>query len=277
MIRGVRVGFVVALAALSLAACGSPGTTTVTVTKTATVTTPTAGGNGAVRTAYDTPANATEQLAAEVLKAGGTDGIAQGFTRSFRLPANITIHSVSGDVGPNYDPQTRTVTLSYGFVDFEAGVLRRANPGITDYHLGGKLAAVDAFIITHEMGHAFVDLYQLPITGKEEDAVDALAAVFLTQFVNHGDQYAFEAADFFHTLAQDKRHYSESDFFDEHSLDAQRAYEIVCWIAGSSEQDYKNIARTGILSTQRLQRCPAEYEQKVKAWFTLLRPYARPS
>ena len=38
----------------------------------------------------------------------------------------------------------------------------------------------------HEMGHALIDLYDLPVLGKEEDAADSVATVFLTRAVGNG-------------------------------------------------------------------------------------------
>lgn len=34
-------------------------------------------------------------------------------------------------------------------------------------------------MLFHELGHAFISLYDLPITGREEDAVDQFAAILL--------------------------------------------------------------------------------------------------
>ena len=127
----------------------------------------------------------------------------------------------------------------------------------------------------HEFGHAFVDAFDLPVLGKEEDAADAVATVFLTRSVENGNEYAFDAARFFNALSGRQRNLAPEDFFDEHSLDKQRAYSIVCWIAGSSEAAYNDVAKLGILSEERQRRCPAEYEQKVKAVESLLKPHAR--
>jgi len=124
-------------------------------------------------------------------------------------------------------------------------------------------------------GHAFVDAFELPVLGKEEDAADAVATVFLTRAVDNGTEYAFDAARFFNALSDRQRNLAPEDFFDEHSLDKQRAYAIVCWIAGSSEESYDQVAKLQILSEERQQRCPAEYQQKVKAVEQLLKPHAR--
>ena len=205
--------------------------------------------------------------------------MAAGFTKSFKLPFDIRIHVVNGLVGPSYDPSTKTMTLSYGFVNFTAGVLKTNFPELRtdDKEFGKQLAAVDGFILVHEFGHAFIDAFELPVLGREEDAADAVATVFLTRAVTNGREYAFDAARFFNALSARQRDLAPADFFDEHSLDKQRAYSIVCWIAGSSEQAYNDVAKLRILSEERQRRCPAEYEQKVKAVENLLKPHARPS
>ena len=224
------------------------------------------GADGKISVRYDPPNDKIGSDAKQILQLGGTDGVAEGFTTSFKLPEDITIHVVNGVVGPHYDPQDRTITLSYGFVNYTAGVLKTNFPELRrdDREFGKQLAAVDAFILVHEFGHAFIHAFDLPVLGREEDAADAVATVFLTRAVENGAEYAFDAARFFNALSSRQRNLAPQDFFDEHSLDKQRAYSIVCWIAGSSEQSYREVARRRLLSEARQQRCPAEYQQKVE-------------
>ena len=152
---------------------------------------------------YDPPNDKIGTDAKQILQLGGTDGVADGFTTSFKLPEDITIHVVNGVVGPHYDPQQRTITLSYGFVNYTAGVLKTNFPELRrdDREFGKQLAAVDAFILVHEFGHAFIHAFDLPVLGREEDAADAVATVFLTRAVDNGAEYAFDAARFFNALS----------------------------------------------------------------------------
>jgi hypothetical protein len=250
-------------------------TTATATTTTAADTSDTAGGM--IGVAYDPPADDDAKVAKEILGAGGTDGVAEGLSHSFVLPANMGIHVVNGFVGPNYDPQTKTITLSYGFVSYVADQLTANFPALKQdqEELGRELAAINGFVLLHEFGHALIDLYGLPVLGKEEDAADSVATVFLTTTVENGAEYAFDAARFFNTLSQRQRRLAPSAYWDEHSLDKQRAYAIVCWIAGASEEDFTTVTKLGILSAERLQRCPSEYQQKVRSWETLLKPHVR--
>jgi hypothetical protein len=240
--------------------------------------TPKAPAGGTISVVYDQPSNSANAEAETVLKNGGTDALAKDFTDAFILPSNITIHAVNQFVGPNWDPSTSTITLSYQFVQYIANVLRQSFPELrgNDFEFGKEIAAVDAFVATHELGHALIHVFGLPVLGKEEDAADSLAAVFLTRFVPKGDEYSFDAAKFFHGMSARQRKLAPSDYWDVHSLDQQRSYEIVCWVAGSNQQDYQRVAQLGILGAARLQTCPAEYQQKLQSWTELLRPHFRP-
>jgi hypothetical protein len=241
-------------------------------------TTASAGaGGGRIHVVYDEPSSADAADAKQILQLGGTDGIAAGLSRSFVLPADMGIHVVDGFVGPNYDPQSRTITLSYGFVTYVAEQLTRSFPALKQdqTELGREWAAVDGFVLLHEFGHALIDLYGLPVLGKEEDAADSVATVFLTTTVKNGAEYAFDAARFFNAMSARQRKLAPSAYWDEHSLDKQRAYAIVCWVAGSSEDDMATVRQLGILDDARLRRCPSEYQQKVRSWDTLLAPHAR--
>ena len=230
---------------------------------------------GKIRVVYDPPQSGAEREAKTILSAGGLDGVAKGFTHSFKLPRDVTFHAANGNEGPNYNPQTRTVTMSYGFAEY-VGQLLLANKLVqNESDLGKQWAAINDFILVHEWAHALIDLYDLPVLGKEEDAADALAAVFMTRFVQGGAEYAFDAAQFFDALSARQRKLAPSDYWDEHSLDKQRAYSIVCWVAGANDHDYKVIEEAGILGEDRLRNCPAEYEQRVKSWFALLKPHLR--
>jgi hypothetical protein len=236
-----------------------------------------ASSGGTIATSYDTPTDADGRFAKEILKGAGTDGIAAGLSHSFVLPVDMKIHVVNGFVGPNYDPSTKTITLSYGFANYIGETLTKNFPELlkNQNELGRELAAVDGFILMHEFGHALIDVFELPVLGKEEDAADSVATVFLAQAVKGGTEYAFDAAKFFHALSSRQRKLAPSSYFDEHSLDEQRAYAIVCWIAGSSENDFNHVRKLGLLSDTRLARCPGEYQQKVRSWYTLLKPHVR--
>ena len=63
-------------------------------------------------------------------------------------------------------------------------------------------------------------------------------------------------------------------FWDEHSLNEQRVYDIACLVFGSDPEAFSGLVSPEFLPAERAQRCEAEYEQKSRAWSQLLGPYS---
>jgi hypothetical protein len=185
------------------------------------------------------------------------------------LPRNITIRVQGGKAGPSYNPRTRTVVLNHPFSALALNVFHTEYPKITPYHLGELFAELEYFVLFHELGHALVDQWSIPVLGREEDAVDAFSTIFMTDIVKRGD-FALAGADFFYYLAN-TGHLKEVDFADEHSLSKQRAYSIACWVYGSDPVKFARLK--SVLPVSRRVRCPDEYRSLKKAWFGLLKPH----
>lgn len=276
-----------ALAAGGLAACGdddddtgsssasgTTSSTSSTADTTSTASSPDAGGK--VDVVFDEPQNADQELARQFLDAGGmTTGVGAGFQKRFVLPTDLTIRSSAEAGSPNYDPSTKTLTQYYDFVAMTGRILKKGQPDISTDELQKQIVAVSGFILIHELAHALIDVLEIPITGREEDSADGLATVYMADGVKNGQEFAFDAARFFKFLQDNQGTPDARQFADEHSLSIQRALDIVCSVAGSSEQSLQDIASRNILPPERLQRCPAEYQQKSKAWQTLLKPHLR--
>jgi hypothetical protein len=217
------------------------------------------------------PRNADERILVSLLRAAQLPQVFGELGKHLKLPRNIAIRVQGGQQGPYYDPRTRTIILNHPFSALVLNVFQKEYPRITQYRLGQLFAELEYFVLFHEVGHALVDQWDLPVLGREEDAVDAFSTIFMTEFVDQGD-FALAGADFFYYLAN-THHLSEVDFADEHSFDKQRAYSIACWVYGSNTQRYGFLRQ--VLPAERRVRCADEYRKLKKAWFSLLRPHIR--
>ncbi len=126
------------------------------------------------------------------------------------------------------------------------------------------------FAFLHEIGHALIDTYNLPITGNEEDAADRCSTfINLTELGEDGVNAVLAAADAFAIEskgnAPDKRNLA-----DEHLLQEQRFYNSLCMIYGSNTEKYSYILNDNYLPKERAVRCPSEYERTVESWSDLL-------
>jgi len=136
--------------------------------------------------------------------------------------------------------------------------------------------AVGAFY--HELGHMAIDIYELPVTGREEDVADQLSAYWLLEPVDgqvNADyvEAAKDTADWYNLASAAPEDLDESSFSDEHTLDQSRAYNFECWIYGSDTQANADIVSDGLLPEDRAGQCEDEYSQLARAWATLLEPH----
>ena len=135
-----------------------------------------------------------------------------------------------------------------------------------------QLSPGDSVTLAHEFTHALINVYNLPVLGKEEDAADTLATLLLLKAPN-GDKLALGAAEFWADFSGRQNPPAIADYADAHSLDLQRAYSIVCDIAGSNQQRYDEINQAGILPDGDIKSCPAQYQQDVKSFTQVLQPH----
>jgi Putative metallopeptidase len=112
------------------------------------------------------------------------------------------------------------------------------------------------FIMFHELGHGFVNIFDIPITGREEDAVDQFSAILLLDTDPEGmteigtglGMYALFGAELFNSFAAEPTELSKSFFADEHSLGQQRYYDLLCLVVGSNYNVYGPLIASGVLA-----------------------------
>ena len=107
----------------------------------------------------------------------------------------------------------------------------------------------------HEIGHAIIDQFELPVIGQEEDAVDAFATIEVVNIYFEDAQPILMdvAASWLYMDAQTDR--EDLDFYDIHDLDAQRAYRTICHLYGLDPKNNKGAAEWAGLPEDTLETC----------------------
>ena len=138
------------------------------------------------------------------------------------------------------------------------------------------------FILLHESGHAMIDLLDLPAVGREEDSVDQLAAVLLmahaetSESQNNIARVIQLAATWFKVNSAQNQNIDMAAYSDEHGLDAQRYFNLLCFVYGRNPDSFHAIVDRGMLPKARADRCPDEAAKITRSWSRLLLPHFAP-
>jgi hypothetical protein len=200
-------------------------------------------------------------------------GIAKPLNETIALPYDVFLNfDICGEPNAFYDPATKEITMCYEFIEEFERVFKQISKD--EAEISGMVDGAVAVFFFHELGHCLIDVWELPATGREEDAVDQLATVILLDGTPEGELMVLSAAIFFSVVSgeQDER---ELAFWDEHSLDQQRFYDMLCLTYGSNPTKNKQLIGGFGLPPERAQRCPAEYKRIDQSWGKLLTPYIK--
>lgn len=131
------------------------------------------------------------------------------------------------------------------------------------------------FILYHEAGHMLVSEFELPVLGREEDAVDALSSILMLEADDEtSDNAIMDAADGWFLSGEATAAAEEEEvFWGAHGIDEQRAWAIVCLMAGHNYDDFSTFIDSIEFPEDRREECKEEYRQKRNAWFSLLNPH----
>jgi hypothetical protein len=199
---------------------------------------------------------------------------ADKLNRNLILPHDIFLRTKScGEVNAFYSADERAVTVCYELMEHFYEVFRR--DGLNGEKAYGKMFDAVRFAFLHEIGHALIDVYNLPISGSEEDAADRCSAfINLTELGADGAGAVIAAAEAFGIESKngspDKRHLA-----GEHLLQEQRFYNSICLLYGSDAEKYGYLLEENYLPRERAEHCAQEYERTVNSWSSLLAPWRR--
>jgi hypothetical protein len=207
--------------------------------------------------------------AREMQQSGVLQDLADALNAIVVLPRDVGLRFAEcGEANAYYDSEAREISMCLELMQSMAETLEGQfeNDEETTDALAGAFIAV----VLHEAGHALVDVLELPVTGREEDAVDQLSAWLL-----------IEADDVASVLGAAATYYTDGEagddeFADEHSLDKQRYFNLVCWAYGSNPAESKHLVETWELPEARAEQCEAEYAQLDRSWSRLLGPHLQP-
>ncbi|KAI9131308.1 DUF4344 domain-containing metallopeptidase [Acaryochloris sp. CCMEE 5410] len=201
-----------------------------------------------------------------------SDGLIAQLNTKFALPRDITVSfQECGEANAFYDPEQVKIEMCYELLKQYTDILGEDNQSSEAY--ADEVIYSALFTFFHELGHAFVDQYQLPITGLEENVVDEFATMMLLELQD--DDAVIAGIDQFDVDAEEEEQLQELPFWTSHGLGAQRFYTVSCIIYGSNPEKFANFVTSGDLPQERADLCPVDYQRRERSWKFLLAPYRK--
>lgn len=136
------------------------------------------------------------------------------------------------------------------------------------------VAGVVEHTLYHELGHALVHLLDLPLSQREEDAVDTLATILMVESFEEGEHAALDAMEDFLALDALEGDDEAPDYFSEHGMDIERYESGVCLAYGSNPA--ANRERETELGAARARQCVDDWSRERSRWLQRLLPLLNP-
>ena len=201
---------------------------------------------------------------------------ARWLNSAYKLPRDVEIRGAEcGTENAFYSKSKKAITVCYELVDT---ALSAGSALYKDDHETADEFAYNVIdgIMLHEVGHALIDVHDLPVTGMEEDAVDQFGA--LIQSRTHGDYDPYfetgrtmmlDMADWWSYVSE----YREASYWAVHSLNEQRFYNIACYAYGADPERNDGLLGLDYLPYSRAKTCQQEYDRMSSSWDRLLEDY----
>ena len=128
-------------------------------------------------------------------------------------------------------------------------------------------------VLYHELSHALIHQFDIPMLAREEDAADNLATLLFLADKSPIGRSALVAVAMGWLDAHRDGTPDSSDYADEHALHIQRFFQIVCMLYGSDPEAGAATADEAGLPAERREPCVYEYGQIQSGWSRVLQPH----
>lgn len=215
-----------------------------------------------------------KEIDRQVKEAKLLENAAEKLNAALSLPRDIFLRTKACDeINAFYDANDRSVTMCYELMEHFYRTFKSV--GTPDEQAYEKMNDAVRFVFLHEIAHAVIDQYKLPVAGNEEDAADrASAYINLKELGDEGVRAVYAAADAF-AIESKQSDNSKRNLADEHLLREQRFYNSLCMIYGSDPEKHNKIVADNYLPKERAVRCKGEYQRAVDSWINLLGPWRK--
>jgi hypothetical protein len=197
------------------------------------------------------------------------------FLVPLRLPRKLTVQvDQCGATTRPYRPGG-PATICYELVEQIERVAGKTEEDLRETVLVGTFVQA----VFHEVALAVLDILQVPIWGRREDAADRLAGFIMLQFGEDVARQTVMGTGLFFEASG--KTWTGSQFADVNSPEPQRYFNFLCMAYGGAPKVFESLAKAEgdakpILPEDRAGRCKEEYAQVRKAFNLRIMPFVDP-
>jgi hypothetical protein len=169
-----------------------------------------------------------------------------------------------GEANAYYDSEAKSIVYCYEELLTAQATLSNHADKLSAEEVQLFAAGWRDSVFFHELGHALIDQLEIPMLGREEDVADQISTYI---WVHREDSEAILNGTIYSFSEQDAE-VDEETLADTHSLNAQRYYNVMCWVYGADPEGYKEAGEQ--LPEERREGCEYEYWQLENAIEQLL-------
>lgn len=223
---------------------------------------------------YVEPKNPAHRELYEMLKASRLLEKFQEFFSPIKLPERIVLRTADCDGVANAYFFNDEIKVCYEYFKF----MMRHSPKMEREGLSPKDALIGPTVevFLHEVGHAMLQLLDIPFFGREEDAADYIAAFIMLQFCGNDSRRLILGASFIsgsEAMEEEGKAPQLVSLADVHSLPAVRHFNRWCMAYGYNKELFADALTMGKLPPHRARNCRYEYIRNEMAYNELVRPY----
>lgn len=191
----------------------------------------------------------------------------------YKLPYNVYVSLQECDVANAfYDETTKDLVICYDLIDSFVEILYPH--AATDEELISQVEDAIYWVFLHEIGHVFIDVYNLPVLGGPEEAADQLATIVILEQGIIGVTALESVTTTLIETSSAETQINTLEYWDVHSFNLQRYYDILCFIYGKEPSQFTYLVGKW-LPPDRAATCELEYNKISSSWDEVLAPYRK--
>jgi hypothetical protein len=135
---------------------------------------------------------------------------------------------------------------------------------------------VTLHVVLHELGHALIREFDIPILGNEEPAADAFATYYLTTYMPDRAVDVLTARVTSLMMEAGEASQTQVDWSGEHDHDARRAHQIAALAVAADAVKYKPVAAVVAMSEEDISEAKDYGAEIRRSWRRVLTPLLMP-